>query len=577
MTTIADEFERDLREDEDEVNLGEDEHELDQDSLDRKLNPNSHSGSISSIFGGSRSVLSGNASTGSASMIKKALDSKFKSKKKKGIALKDEMDTDSEEEDNRDEENLESMLKYSDVEMVSQLRRSDKIANMLGQIETYSSSASITSAALAVTGSSELVQPLSPEDPEYRLLVDCNASLVDIGTEISKVHKFVRDHYSKKYPELEKFVINPSEYVRVVKAIGNSDDLKQVNLQDVLQSATFFMVLTMTPEPTPLSEEDLERINKGCDELVELEVLRLKILTFVEARMSKMAPNMTVIVGPTITAQLIGAAGGLLPLSRLPATIIQMLGTKKAISAGFGAAHGPVKHTGYIGECDLVLRTPHNLRRKFVRSLANKLLLAARVDTYQSGGGDAEGRDLRSQVERKLEKLQEPPPPKLEKPLPIPDDKNKRKKRGGRRFRKEKEKYGMTDLRKFQNRVAFGVQEETFGNSERGLGMIGNTGKIKIEVKKTQFKRKNNPFLQKANGTSTVGGGLSTMSGATSLVFTPVQGLELGNPHAEAIRNESHQRYFGNASFSKVSAPPKSEKSSADDAKFIAPAPKSTK
>jgi hypothetical protein len=49
----------------------------------------------------------------------------------------------------------------------------------------------------------------------------------------------------------------------------------------------------------------------------------------------------------------------------------------------------------------------------------------------------------------KIEKWQEPPPAKTSKPLPAPDAEIK-KRRGGRRLRKMKERYGLTDVRVFQ-------------------------------------------------------------------------------------------------------------------------------
>jgi U4/U6 small nuclear ribonucleoprotein PRP31 len=45
----------------------------------------------------------------------------------------------------------------------------------------------------------------------------------------------------------------------------------------------------------------------------------------------------------------------------------------------------------------------------------------------------------------KIEKWQEPPPAKTSKPLPAPDAEVK-KRRGGRRLRKMKERYGLTDV-----------------------------------------------------------------------------------------------------------------------------------
>lgn len=50
--------------------------------------------------------------------------------------------------------------------------------------------------------------------------------------------------------------------------------------------------------------------------------------------------------------------------------------------------------------------------------------------------------------------LQEPPPVKFIKPLPKPIDPG-RKKRGGKRVRKMKERYAVTELRKQANRMNF--------------------------------------------------------------------------------------------------------------------------
>jgi U4/U6 small nuclear ribonucleoprotein PRP31 len=49
----------------------------------------------------------------------------------------------------------------------------------------------------------------------------------------------------------------------------------------------------------------------------------------------------------------------------------------------------------------------------------------------------------------------------------------------------------MTELRRAQNRMAFGVAEEEIGEhlgSTEGLGMIGNTGKIRATVSDRKVK-----------------------------------------------------------------------------------------
>src|SRR5690606_39235828 len=94
------------------------------------------------------------------------------------------------------------------------------------------------------------------------------------------------------------------------------------------------------------------------------------------------------------------------------------------------------------------------------------------------------GEELKAQCLQRLEKLTEPPPNMGSRALPAPDDKPSRK-RGGRRARKAKEAVAMTELRKAQNRMAFGKAEAEVGygtsDSTKGLGMIGQeqTGRIR--------------------------------------------------------------------------------------------------
>ncbi|KAF5746617.1 Pre-mRNA processing ribonucleoprotein binding region-containing protein isoform 1 [Tripterygium wilfordii] len=54
------------------------------------------------------------------------------------------------------------------------------------------------------------------DDPEYQLIVDCNALSVDIVNEIVIIHNFIRDKYRLKFPELESLVHDhPIDYARV--------------------------------------------------------------------------------------------------------------------------------------------------------------------------------------------------------------------------------------------------------------------------------------------------------------------------------------------------------------------------
>lgn len=110
-------------------------------------------------------------------------------------------------------------------------------------------------------------------NPEYILIVDANNLIVEIDDEIRKIienlmywetcekliviiftviiHKFVRDKYSKRFPELESLVVGPLEYVQTVKELGNTLEQSKNNevLPTFLTQATI-MVVSVTASTT---------------------------------------------------------------------------------------------------------------------------------------------------------------------------------------------------------------------------------------------------------------------------------------------------------------------------------------
>merc|ERR1712004_714038 len=85
------------------------------------------------------------------------------------------------------------------------------------------------------------------------------------------------------------------------------------------------------------------------------------------------------------------------------------------------------------------------------------------------------GETYLEEIEKKIEKMQEPPPSKAVRALPAPVEAPK-KKRGGRRVRKMKERYAVTELRKQANRMNFGELEEDVYQNDLG-DTRGNIGK----------------------------------------------------------------------------------------------------
>ena len=219
-------------------------------------------------------------------------------------------------------------------------------------------------------------------------------------------------------------------------------------------------------------------------------------------------------------------------------------------------------HTGFIYYSDIVQETPPDLRRKAARLVAAKSMLAARVDACHESTDGHIGQMFREEIEKKLDKLQEPPPVKFVKPLPKPIDPG-RKKRGGKRVRKMKERYAITEFRKHANRMNFAdiendAYQEDLGYSRGTIGKAG-TGRIRLpqidektKVRISKTLQKNLQKQQQWGGSTTV---KKQVSGtASSVAFTPLQGLEIVNPQAaEKKVNEANAKYFSNiAGFLKV-------------------------
>lgn len=452
-----------------------------------------------------------------------------------------------EEEIMEADQQLEELVKQADqsVKAVAKLNDSEMLQEIMEKVEHY----------LENPDSNTFVGPVEV-NPEYQLIVESNNIVVEIDNEIYTVHKYVKDKYSKRFPELDSMVHTPLEYVKAVKLLQNDLEVTKVDLTDILPAATI-MVVSVTASTTQgqlLEEDELQIILEACDVGLVLNDKKFRILQYVESRMSYVAPNLSVILGSTVAAKIMGVAGGLTALSKMPACNIQVLGAQKRTLAGFSTV-SVIPHIGFVFYCEIVQSTPDEFKRKAAKLIASKCALAARVDSFHQSPNGEIGEELRKEVQKKVEKLVEPPPVKRVKPLPRPDDLPK-KRRGGKRVRRMKQKFFLTELRKQASRMSFGqieqdAYQDDLGFSLGSLGKGGVSGPVRGPVaadKKTQISISKR--LQRQIQKHQVYGGKSSIRGATSgtastIAFTPLQGLEIVNPMAAEKRiQEVNQKYF---------------------------------
>lgn len=375
-------------------------------------------------------------------------------------------------------------------------------------------------------------------------------------------------------------------------------------LKSILDGPTL-MVVTVEATTTrgrALSESELRTVLSACTMTLSLDHAKHTLTSYVQSRMTLFAPNLTSLIGSLTAAQLLNFAGGLTALAKTPACNLPPLGSKKQTQTGFATNVG-VRQQGFLYHSPIIKGIPPDLKRQAMRIVAAKVVLAARVDRVHASPDGSSGEELKADCLSRLEKLTEPPPNKGPRALPAPDDKPSRK-RGGRRARKAKEATAMTDLRKAQNRMAFGKEEKEVGygtgEGTKGLGMIGQTDEGRIRAQ--QIDQRTKAKLSKshkgwggATGTATpfgtasslrgfgqgqgggnatvlapgggpggshglrsagVGGGAGSSGTASSVAFTPVQGLELVDPKRQAElkrkREEEQDHWFKGGTFTQV-------------------------
>jgi nucleolar protein 56 len=143
---------------------------------------------------------------------------------------------------------------------------------------------------------------------------------------------------------------------------------------------------------------------------------RRELEEYIGNLMESVAPNMTVLAGPMVSARLISLAGSLKELARKPSSTIQIYGAEKALFRSMKTKATPPKH-GVIFQVPLIHSAPYWQRGKLSRALAGKLTIAARVDAYSDRDiGDNLLEELNSRVEE------------IKKQHPEPDEQEEKKK-----------------------------------------------------------------------------------------------------------------------------------------------------
>lgn len=405
-----------------------------------------------------------------------------------------------------------------------------------------------------------------------------NKLVADIDDVVRRIYKSVRSKYSQRFPELK--LTESMQYIITVQLLGNkpdriSDEKIKSQLSEILEPKMHLLVTmsAATTQGIKIEPDEMEKIMKACAVAIHLANLKARLLSFVEKNMTVIAPNLSVILGAPIAAKLMGLAGGLMNLATMPSCNVPTLGSHRVSNIETDVT--APSRVGHIYECDLIQQIPFDhtkdVRKRAVKWVANKCVLAARCDLNQSDSDGSAGRKLREKIESLINKELEPPPKKAPRPLPAPIDKSG-KKRGGKRVRRMKERYAQTELRKAANRIAFGdvgddAYQEDLGFDRSQLKaiqrlrgpQINEKTKIRLSkgIQKNLAKGRQDANQQGSSNnkdtTAQKSAGDRINGDKASITLTSDrQGLEIYNPNAKetffASTSGESSNYFSNSS-----------------------------
>jgi nucleolar protein 56 len=197
---------------------------------------------------------------------------------------------------------------------------------------------------------------------------------------IAAAERSVREHYAGKDAELLQMVRTLDELDEVINLLSErAADWYMVRhpafSRKYRRTPAHILVRTMR-------EKSRGALGRVAGEIEQLAEARTTLAKEVSARANDVLPNTSALIGGLVAARLMAGAGGLLPLSRLPASAIQVLGARTALFAHL-KTHTPSPKHGIIFQHRRVHNAPRDIRGRVARVLAGKLAIAARLDHFR--------------------------------------------------------------------------------------------------------------------------------------------------------------------------------------------------
>lgn len=212
-----------------------------------------------------------------------------------------------------------------------------------------------------------------------------------LSRQFEKSMENFRDIYSQHFPELVD-ELDDERLVEMLERYG----IEREGLDPFQDLADNSTGSDITKEERDVMKQMLEQISNTKKTSEHLE-------EYVREEASEEFQNLSGLLGPLLATRLVALAGGLDELAKKPASTVQMLGAEKALFRHLHGEGSSPKH-GILFQHRFVNSLPESERGKMARFVANKAVMAARIDNY---GDEDKSEGLRDEIEEKFHELKE--------------------------------------------------------------------------------------------------------------------------------------------------------------------------
>ena len=133
--------------------------------------------------------------------------------------------------------------------------------------------------------------------------------LEDLDKELNNYAMRLREWYSWHFPELGKIITDNITYAKAVILIGMRTNVKDLSLEkmtevmpeDIAEQVKEAAEISMGTE---ILKDDEMHIRTLSNSVVEISEYRANLAEYLKNRMAAVAPNLTVLIGELVAAQL---------------------------------------------------------------------------------------------------------------------------------------------------------------------------------------------------------------------------------------------------------------------------------